>query len=160
MKVSKILSLFLVLSFTQVSLAQNLMQERIWKISSKKRSIFFDKGIFHASGSGSPQKLTGMRSSYVPARKYERIVFDFSSNRPPKVYGHISNISNKVYVDFFNTSLEKSLESLKNIKFIKNVDFFNLDTNKLSVEMSFVDGASYDIFYLENPGRLVIDVKK
>jgi hypothetical protein len=160
MKVRKILSLFLVLSFSQVSLAQNLLQERIWKISSKKRSIFFDKGIFHAAGNSSAQRLTGMRSSYVAARKYERIVFDFSSNRPPKVYGHISNVSNKVYVDFFNTSLEKSLESLKNIKFIKNVDFFNLDANKLSVEMSFVDGASYDIFYLENPGRLVIDVKK
>ena len=160
MKVSKILSLILILSFSQLSLAQNLLQERIWKISSKKRSIFFDKGVFHSSGNNGAQKLQGIRNSYIPSRKYERIVFDFSSNRPPKIYGHISNVSNKVYVDFFNTSLEKSLEGLKNIKFIKNVDFFNLDENKLSVEMSFIDGTSYDIFYLENPGRLVIDVKK
>lgn len=160
MKVSKIISIFLILSFTQLVWGQNLLKERIWKISSKKRSIFFDKGIFHTTGNSSPQKLKGIRNSYIPARKYERIVFDFTSNIPPKVYGHISNDKNKVYVDFFNTSLEKSLESLKNIKYIKNVDFFNLDKNKLSVEMSFVEGTSYDIFYLENPARLVIDVKK
>lgn len=140
--------------------AQNLLKERIWKISSKKRSIFFDKGVFHSEGSDKEQKLLGIRNSYIPSRKYERIVFDFSTSVPPRTYGHISNDKNKVFLDLFNTRLEKEVSSLKNIKYIKNVDFFNLDKNKLSVELSFIDGVSYDIFYLENPGRLVIDVKK
>jgi hypothetical protein len=26
--------------------AQNLLKERIWKISDRKRSIYFDKGVF------------------------------------------------------------------------------------------------------------------
>ena len=160
MKVSKIFYTTLILLISFNSFGQNLLKERIWKISSKKRSIFFDKGIFHSEGSTSLQKLIGVRNSYIPSRKYERIVFDFSTTIPPRTYGHISNTQNKVYVDLFNTRLEKKINNLKNIKYVKNVDFFNLDSNKLSVELSFVDGVSYDIFYLENPGRLVIDVKK
>lgn len=148
------------LLITSTSFAQNLLKERIWKISSKKRSIFFDKGIFHSQGTSEKQKLVGIRNSYVAARKYERIVFDFSTAKPPRTYGHISSNENKIFVDLFETSLDKNLDSLKNIKYVKNVDFYNLEANKLSVELSFVDGVSYDIFYLENPGRLVIDVKK
>lgn len=160
MKVSITIFTSLVLLFSANCFAQNLLNERIWKISSKKRSIFFDKGIFHSEGTAEQQTLVGLRNSYIPSRKYERIVFDFSTSKPPRTYGHISKNENKIFVDLFGTRLVKNIEGLKNIKFVKNVDFFNLDSNKLSVELSFVDGVSYDIFYLENPGRLVIDVKK
>lgn len=158
----KILKLLLALNFVFAGqvLAANLLKERIWKISSRKRSIFLDKGVFHSEKNPVAQKLTGVRNSYVPARGYERVVFDFSSNKPPKVYGKISATEKKVYVDLFNTTLGSKAAQLKNIKYLKNIDFFTLDKDKVSVELNFDQSVSYDIFYLENPGRLVIDIKK
>ncbi len=158
--VRTVISSIILVLFSQIVSAQDLLNERIWKISSKKRSIFFDKGIFHSPGDNGTHQLKSIRNSYIPSRKYERIVFDFDKSSIPKIYGHIAKKKGKVYVDFFKTNLEKDLGSLKNIKYVKNIDFFNLDVDKLSVELSFVDGVSYDVFYLENPGRLVIDVKK
>lgn len=152
--------LLAVMGLSQLSFAQDLLQERIWKISSRKRSIFFDKGVFHSDANPVAQKLNGIRNSYIPARGYERVVFDFTSSKPPKVYGKISSEDKKVYVDFFNTTLGTNVEQLKNIKYLKNIDFFTIDKDNLSVELQFSKKVSYDIFYLENPGRLVIDVKK
>lgn len=140
--------------------AQDLTKQRIWKISSKKRAVFLDKGVFYSNTSGQKQELKGIRNSFVPSRGYERVVFDFSSNVPPRVYGHIANNEKKVYLDLHQTSLNKAIEAVKNVKFVKGVDFFNLDKDNLSVELSFKDKVSFDIFYLENPGRIVIDVKK
>ncbi|MEX0799016.1 MAG: hypothetical protein WEB87_00020 [Bacteriovoracaceae bacterium] len=140
--------------------AQNLLTERIWKISDRKRSIFFDQGVFHSDLKPQPKTLLSIRNSYQPSKGYERIVFDFSTNQPPKVYGHISKKDKKIRLDFFNTGLEKSLGSVSNVKYVKNLDFFNIDKDKLSVELSFKENVSFDIFYLENPGRLVIDAKK
>ncbi len=155
------LSFILVLLFlSPMSHAQDLLNERIWKISSRKRSIFLDKGIFHSMANPMQQDLKGIRNSYVPARGYERIVFDFSGNKPPKVYGKISGEEKKVFIDFFNTNLATSMGKLKNIKLLSSVDFFSIDKNTVSVELTFKAKASYDIFYLENPGRLVIDAKK
>ena len=156
----KVYLLVIILSISSLVSAQDLLNERIWKISARKRSIFLDKGIFHSDVNPMQQKLTNVRNSYVPARGYERIVFDFSSNRPPKVYGKISNKEKKVYIDFFNTDLATNIQKLKNIKLLKSVDFFSIDEGSLSVELTFSTEASYDIFYLENPGRLVIDAKK
>lgn len=158
----KLLLGILAIQFVLLSSAfsESLLKERIWKISSRKRSIFLDKGVFRSGSNPVAQKLTGIRNSYVPARGYERVVFDFSSNKPPKVYGKISNEEKKVYIDFSNTTLDTKSDQLKNIKYLKNVDFFTLDKDNLSVELNFSKNVSFDIFYLENPGRLVIDVKK
>lgn len=156
----KLLAIVFSLFMVSTAFAQNLKKERIWKISSKKRSIFFDKGIFHSPLNAKKQSLSGLRNSYVKSRGYERIVFDFSSSTPPRVYGHISKKESKIYLDFFNTSLSKNVKNLQNIKYIKSVDFFNLDENTVSVEVYFQKGSSFDIFYLEDPARLVIDVKK
>ena len=153
-------ALLVFMTLTSMSYAQDLLQERIWKISSKKRSIFFDKGVFHSEQNLDKQQLKGIRNSFVSSRGYERIVFDFTTNKPPKVYGKISSTENKVYVDFFNTTLATQKEKLRNIKYLKNIDFFTLDDDQLTVELSFTQKVSFDIFYLENPGRLVIDVKK
>lgn len=151
---------FVLFGISQFSFAQDLLQERIWKISSRKRSIFFDKGVFHSAANPMSQKLTGIRNSYIHARGYERVVLDFSSSKPPKVYGKISSIEKKIYLDLFNTKLGTDVEQLKNIKFLKNIDFFTIDKDNLSVELQFSKKVSFDIFYLENPARIVIDVKK
>ena len=147
-------------SFVQLGFTQDLLQERIWKISSRKRSIFFDKGVFHSEANPVSQKLMGIRNSYIPARGYERIVFDFSSKKPPKIYGKIASKENRVYIDLFNTTMGTNVKQLRNIKFLKNIDFFTIDKNNVSMELKFSKKVSYDVFYLESPGRLVIDVKK
>ena len=149
------------LSFFTVTLfAQNLNSQRIWKISSKKRSIFLDKGIFHIDKESGVTKLSSVRNSFFKSRGYERVVFDFSGNNPPRLYGHISKKKKKVYIDFFNTSLKKEIPSIKKLKFVESVDFFAIDKNQLSIEINFSKKVSYDIFYLTNPGRLVIDIQK
>jgi hypothetical protein len=154
-----LLTLVSMLFITNV-FAQNLNSQRIWKISSKKRSIFLDKGIFHSDSEVKNVQLSGVRNSYVTSRGYERVVFDFNTSNTPRIYGHISKKDKKIYLDFFNTSLNKALTSIKEVKYVKSVDFYNIDKNQLSVELSFNSTVSFDIFFLENPGRLVIDVKK
>lgn len=153
------LSIIFMLS-SHTAFSQNLLKERIWKISSKKRSIFFDKGVFHSSANSQMQKLLGIRNSYVPARGYERVVFDFSGTKPPRIYGHISSPDKKVYIDFFNTELSEKLQNLKNTKYLNDIQFYNIEEDQVSVELVFQSRVSFDVFYLENPARLVIDIKK
>ncbi len=140
--------------------AQNLNSQRIWKISSKKRSIFLDKGVFHIDSMKGTNHLKGLRNSYFKSRGYERVVFDFEGMNPPNLYGHISKEKKKIYLDFFNTSFNKKMNSISKIKFVKSVDFFTIDKDQVSIELNLDGKVSYDIFYLSNPGRLVIDIQK
>ncbi len=140
--------------------AQDLMKERIWKIASRKKSIFLDKGIFHVTTTQSSGQVDGVRNSYIKSRGYERVVFDFNTNMIPSLYGHISKAGNRIYIDFFNTKLSTTITALKNTKYVQNLDFFAIDENSLSIELTMKEKNSFDIFYLDNPGRLVIDIKK
>jgi hypothetical protein len=148
------------ISFSSTTYSQDLLKERIWKISERKRSIFIDKGVFHSETNTMHQELKNVRNSYVPARGYERIVFDFTTNNPPKVYGKIEKKEKKLYVDFFNTSMKPSVKELKSVKYLKNLKFFKIDKKDLSAELIFDERVGFDIFILKNPGRLVIDVKQ
>ena len=139
--------------------AQDLLKERIWKLAPRKKSIFLDKGVFHSPANPQNQRLKSIRNSYVPARGYERVVLDFTGSKPPRIYGHISKREKKVYIDFFNVSAGK-MDGIRNVKFLKEVNFFNIDEDHISAELSFKQNVSFDIFYLVNPARLVIDIKK
>lgn len=151
-----LVSLFL----TPQSFAQDLLKERIWKLADRKKAIFFDKGVFYTASNNKVQKLLGIRNSYVPARGYERVVLDFSDQKPPRVYGHISKKEKKVYIDLFNTTLESKISNIKNAKYIDDVEFYNIENDQVSLELVFKSKVSFDVFYLENPARLVIDIKK
>jgi hypothetical protein len=137
--------------------AQNLMEERIWKVSPRKKSIFLDSGVFHHSATTSSE-VVGIRNSSVDGRGYERLVFDFSSKTLPKVYGHILS-SQKISLDFFDTKVQTSQPSLKPSKFIKDINFISVDGKNLTLEVFLKGKSSFDIFYLENPARLVIDIR-
>ena len=100
---------FTALFFISSAVAQDLLKERIWKISDRKRSVFLDRGVFHSEANPVQQELKDIRNSYVPSRGYERVVFDFSSAKPPRVYGKISSEEKKVYLDFFETLNKTSL---------------------------------------------------
>lgn len=153
----KFLCLLLIVSFN--SFAQNLMEERIWKISPRKKSIFLDSGVFHLSSGAQNSAITSVRSSVVPGRGYERVVVDFNSTGVPKLYGHISPKTQKLSVDFFDAGVTTNQPQLKNSKFVKSIDFISVDGKSITMEMSMKGKASYDVFYLENPSRLVIDIR-
>jgi hypothetical protein len=151
--------LFLTLFMSLPVLAQNLMEERIWKVSPRKKSIFLDSGVFHHNSSLKGSGITSVRSSATPGQGYERVVVDFNTASVPKLYGHISPKTNKISVDFFETSIATSQPQLKTSKNVKTIDFINVDGKSITMDLSMKGKTSFDIFYLENPGRLVIDIR-
>lgn len=153
------LSLFLLCLLTVSGvMAQNLMEERIWKVAPRKKSIFLDSGVFHLNSNLKTSAIVGVRNSSVDGRGYERVVVDFNTPTVPKIYGHIST-NKKLSVDFFDTSIQTSQPHMKNSKFVKSVDFITVDGKTVTMEMNLKGKSSFDIFYLENPGRLVIDIR-
>lgn len=150
--------LFFFLFITIPVLAQNLMEERIWKIAPRKKSIFLDSGVFHHNAEGR-SVISSVRNSVTPGQGYERVVIDFNTASIPKVYGNISAENKKISVDFFNTTVSTSQPQLKNSKFVKSIDFINVDDKSITMDLGLKAKGSFDIFYLENPGRLVIDIR-
>ncbi len=152
------LALIIVL-FSSSVFAQNLMEERIWKISARKKSIFLDSGVFHHNSNVKGAGISSVRNSVVAGRGYERVVIDFSSATIPKIYGHISGSPQKLSIDFFDTNAMTNQTNLKNSQFVKSIDFISVDGKTMTMEMSFKAKSSFDVFYLENPARLVIDIR-
>jgi hypothetical protein len=140
-------------------LAQNLMEERIWKVSPRKKSIFLDSGVFHHNADIKNAAITSIRSSATPGLGYERVVIDFNTASIPKIYGHISPKDQKITVDFFDATTGSTQPQLKKSKNVKIIDFINVDGKSITMDLSMKGKASFDIFYLENPGRLVIDIR-
>ena len=106
-----ILSL-LIFCLTTTVYGQDLLKERIRKLSSNKTSIYIEKGIFHNGGVKLQSSLKSLRQSYNPKQGFERIVIDFSTNNVPKVYGHMSSDDRKLYLDIFEMSGMKILAIL------------------------------------------------
>lgn len=139
--------------------AQNLMKERIRKLSGRKKGVFLQKGIFHNGNIQASSELKGIRHSYSPRIGHERIVFDFKK-KLPRLYGYISKKDKKVYFDCFKTKIFDSIGSFGNSKYVKEINFFPIDNDSLSVEIAFKEKVGVDIFYLKSPDRLIFDVKK
>lgn len=140
-------------------LAQNLMEERIWKVAPRKKSIFLDAGVFHHNSAVKNAGITAVRTSATAGQGYERVVIDFNSASIPKIYGHISPKDQKISVDFFDATVVTAQPNLKASKNVKTIDFINVDGKSITMDLSMKGKASFDIFYLENPGRLVIDIR-
>ena len=138
--------------------AQNLMKERIWKIDSRKKSVYLERGIFHSGAQNRSSQLVSIRRSYNRAEGHERVVFDFTTKEIPRLYGHLSSSENKLYMDFFSTTIVPTLKFPDGGRYVKNANFLP-DPETLSVEIKFKSSVSAEIFYLASPGRLVIDLK-
>ncbi|NOT79495.1 MAG: hypothetical protein HOP07_10930 [Bacteriovoracaceae bacterium] len=138
---------------------QDLLKERIRKLSNNKTSIYVEKGIFHNGGVKLQSTLKSLRQSYNPKQGFERIVIDFTTNEVPKIYGHISSDEKKMYLDIFETNLAKDFSSPSNTRFVEKINFFPIESNHLSLDLKLKNKVIADIFTLENPGRLVIDFK-
>ena len=102
--------------------------------------------------------ISAVRNSAVSGRGYERVVIDFNTPSVPKIYGHITE-NKKISIDFFDTSMVTAQPQMKNSKFVKAIDFISVDGKTMTMEMTLKGKSSFDIFYLENPGRLVIDIR-
>lgn len=140
-------------------LAQNLSQERLIKVTAHKSSQYIKSGIFFNQGEGGKGRLNALRHFYSSKKGNERIVFDFDAKFMPKIYGFISEKERKLYIDMFQTTLNPAVSSLGNSYFVKNLFFYPLDDDSLTLEIELKSPGQFDIFWLENPGRLVIDVK-
>lgn len=138
--------------------AQNLNEERIWKLASRKKAIYLGHGVFHQNV-GARSTIAGIRSSNVADRGYERLVIDFGGASIPRLYGHINEGEKKISVDFFDTSVTAQVAALKNTKNVKSVDFLAIDQTQTTMEIQLKSKLNFDVFYLENPGRLVIDIR-
>jgi hypothetical protein len=141
------------------SFSQDLLKERIRKLTDKKTSIYIESGVFHNGGVKGEAVLKGIRQFYNPKQGYERIVIDFGSAQIPKIYGNLNSQEKRLYIDFFDTNLDKELKTIASTRYIEKVNFFPIDAGQLSMEIKLKAKTSADIFYLENPGRLVIDLK-
>ena len=139
-------------------MAQSLMEERIWKVAPRKKSIFLDSGVFHVNSDLKASSIVGMRNSVVPGRGYERVVVDFNTPKVPNIYGHIA-ANKKLSVDFFETTMSTARPQVKNSQFVQAIDFITVDGKTITMEIALKGKSSFDVFYLENPGRLVIDIR-
>lgn len=155
-----IISFLIFFSLSESLQAQDLLGERIRRITSRKKSIYLDRGIFHNGGPSVHSTLKSVRHNYNKSKGYERIVFDFKTKKIPKVYGHINSKNKNLYVDLFDTKIQKGVHSFGKTQFVDSMIFFPISRETLSVELKFKEKVSVDIFYLSNPGRLVIDIKR
>ncbi|MCY4643685.1 MAG: hypothetical protein OXB88_03615 [Bacteriovoracales bacterium] len=145
-------------TFLSPSFSQNLMKERIWKLDGRKKSIYHKKGVFHLGSQENASRLMGIRHSYGKVRGYERIVFDFETNGPPRTYGHLSESKRKLYIDFFDSTIDPSVQFPGKSRYVKSVNFFP-DGEMLSAEITFNDSIDAEMFFLTGKGRFIIDVK-
>ena len=142
-----------------ILLAQDLFKERIRKIDSRKKSIYHERGIFSFGKANVKSQLKGIRHSYTKRLGYERVVFDFTTPTPPRVYSYMSKADKRLYLDFFDTKLGSDVGSFGDSKFIKMIDVFPVKGEQISLELGFKGESGVEIFFLNNPGRLVVDIK-
>ncbi len=156
------IKIFILLTFVigNIAFSQSLHSEKIREIVTSKKSIYLKKGIFHKSGMKIDGNLSSIRHSFTANNGYERMVFDFSGKTVPRMYGYISSKNKKLYIDLFDTTLSENLGDFGNSKFIQAVNFFPVSKTTISLEVIFKEMVKVDIFHLESPGRLVIDILK
>ncbi len=143
-----------------VGWAQDLLGERIRKIEGHKQNAYFTQGIFHNGDSGSSSAIKALRHAKHQGQ-YERLVIDFTTSEIPRIYGHLSEAEQKLYLDFFKTKLAGPIKSFGKSDKVKGFNFFPVSAGQemLSLEINFKQAVKIDVFYLSSPGRLVIDLE-
>lgn len=129
-------------------------------ILTTKKNVYVEHAIFQSGSLKQNSKLSSLRHSSYSKRGYERIVLDFESKNLPETYVFVSSRDGKINIDLSNTKIKKSVKPTIKSNFIREVNFFPLANNILSMEI-FVDKKVYaEVFQLKAPTRLVIDLKK
>ncbi len=141
-------------------MGNSLLEQRTIKLSAKKASVYSDSGVFFWKSTMKGAKVKGVRSFYSKQRGFERVVVDFSTPNIPSVYGHIDEKTGKLFLDLLDASPDSDINQNVSGKYLKSINIFSLDKSNTSLELSFNKKYGFDIFYLNSPGRLVIDVRK
>jgi len=106
-------------------------------------------------------ELNALRHSSLESRNFERIVFDFNkSSFPQQVYVLNSSKFKRVFIDFSGCETQLEELKIKGSKVIIGSSFYELGKGNLSIELELKKVKESEIFYLKNPSRLVIDIRK
>ncbi len=134
----------------------NLAEMKVREMIGRKRGAFLTSGIFHTPGKAQTGLIKGLRYSSSQLNDgHERIVLVFKENNLPRVYGSLKG--QEVFLDFFQTQ-KKELDFSK-IKTLLKQEFIPINDKMLSLKLTFKEPITLEPFFLENPGRLVLDVK-
>ena len=139
---------------------QNLNQEKAKKIEGRKTGVYVQEGIFYKGGSSIKSAIQTIRRSGDSTKNQERVVIDFSTPNTPQIYSYLSDSEKILYIDFFNTEIKDKKPELVNSTFVESVIFYPWKDNSLSMEIKLKEKVFCDLFYLETPGRMVIDIRK
>ncbi|MBP9674782.1 MAG: hypothetical protein KBD63_06760 [Bacteriovoracaceae bacterium] len=155
----KLLCSFLMLCLTSVVCAENydFSKQNIWEITGRKRAVYQQKGIFHSTGFVKKSTLSKVRGSFNNKEQTQRIVFELTTNRIPKIYGYKASEDQKIFLDFFATDLKQELAFSG--KYIEKIITYDLSKEMLSLEIILKGKRQFDAFFLDNPARFVIDIK-
>lgn len=148
-------------TLSSVAFSHQVPKQRILELLGKKTSVYNNSGIFfHKSDIEGDVKVEKIRSFYSSKRGFERVVVEFNTKKLPGIYGHIHEGGNKVYLDALGTKPNSGINQNVTGKYLKSIDIFALDKSNTTLELNFSGNYNFNIFYLNSPGRLVIDVRK
>ena len=151
--------IFLILSFVLTSV-ESWSSLSVKDILFSKKNIYLEDGIYQAGDLQESARLSRLRHSSNSKRGYERIVLDFKGKKLPETYVFVSSKNGKINIDLSNTKILRTVKPTIKSNIIKEVNFFPLANNILSMEL-FLDKKVYaEVFQLKSPTRLVIDLKK
>jgi hypothetical protein len=145
------------------SYSQNVLKENTWVLSGSKKNIYFEQGIFRLSSSAeisAPVLLQNIRTHFNKNTKQERIVIDLTGNSLIGIYGSILPSKKKITLDLMQVAKSDSLPSATKGKYLQSVDIYLIEPKLMTLELNFDAVYSFEIFYLLNPMRVVIDVKR
>ena len=161
-KKNSILCLFVL--FSNFCFGQNLNQlnqEEIRKMEGHKTGVYVPKGVFYKGGEKLSSSIQSIRQSGDALKSTERVVIDFSTPNTPKIYSYLSDSEKILYIDFFNTEIKDKKLELTNSMFVDSINFYPWKKDgSLSMEIKLKERVFCDLFYLESPGRMVIDIRK
>ncbi|MBI2521602.1 MAG: hypothetical protein HYV97_14395 [Bdellovibrio sp.] len=155
----KLIVSFLLLTVSVSIYALNLSSE-IHKIPDRKKTIYFNRGIFHNGNKTQETALKAVRHSFYEKQGYERLVFDFESDKIPKIYGGLVDGKNQLHLDLFKVKLPSNISSFGNSVIVDGINFFPIQGESLTLEINFKSKVKIELFTLEGPSRLVVDVIK
>lgn len=159
----QILMITFFLALIPLSYSQNVLKENTWVLASSKKNIYFEQGIFRlnaATQQSTPVLLQNIRTNFNKKTQQERIVIDLSGNSLVSLYGSVLSSKKKVTLDLMQVAKSESLPNAIKGKFLQSVDIYIIEPKLISLEFNFDSVYSFEIFYLENPMRVVIDVKR
>lgn len=159
--IKKIVFIVFLQFIISASFAQNILTEKKIHMPSEKTGRFYSQGIFHNGKVDLSSKLKAIRHAYNHRTGVERIVFDFTTQKVPRIYSYASG-KKTLNIDFLETALNKGIGDLNEMNHVLNFDFYVLNGNA-SLQINFKENVAFDIFYLEkgeSSARLVIDTKR